>query len=145
MTIRDETAAGCIVIREIHGKPEVLLIYSLDFPDPTLPKGRIEDGETLTECAIREVKEETGYDVEIVDDSSVVSRKILNSYLPIIRKSIHWFLGKAVSGSPDSRLEKNIISRVEWSSLADALNRIRRRDEKDALAEWMRKLSLRKE
>ena len=133
-------AAGCVVIRDGCGEPEVLLIYTLKYPDPTMPKGRIENGESLTECAIREVKEETGYNVEIVHDSFVVSKRILDSYPPIIHKTTHWFLAKAVSGSPETRSEKALISRVEWTSLSDALDRILRTGEKEALTEWMRKL-----
>lgn len=33
-----------------------------------LPKGRLEEGETLKECAVREIMEETGYLVELRED-----------------------------------------------------------------------------
>ncbi len=48
-------AAGGIVVNE---KKEILFIYRLEKWD--LPKGKLEKGEKLEECAIREVEEETG-------------------------------------------------------------------------------------
>lgn len=48
-------AAGGIVQ---NTKKEILFIYRLGKWD--LPKGKLEDGEKLEECAVREVEEETG-------------------------------------------------------------------------------------
>jgi 8-oxo-dGTP pyrophosphatase MutT (NUDIX family) len=48
-------AGGGIVVNEQN---EVLLIYRRGKWD--LPKGKLDDGETIEECALREVKEETG-------------------------------------------------------------------------------------
>jgi 8-oxo-dGTP pyrophosphatase MutT (NUDIX family)/phosphohistidine phosphatase SixA len=42
------------------GELELLLIRSARWGDWTWPKGKIEPGETLPECAVREVREETG-------------------------------------------------------------------------------------
>lgn len=51
-------AGGGYVIR--HGKkgPEVLMIHRKGVWD--LPKGKLDDGETIEECALREVREEVG-------------------------------------------------------------------------------------
>lgn len=49
------TAAGGIVINNNH---ELLMIYRRGFWD--LPKGKLDEGETIEECALREVQEETG-------------------------------------------------------------------------------------
>jgi len=44
----------------------VLLCHRCDYDLWNLPGGTLEAGEAPWECAIREVKEETGFDVEIV-------------------------------------------------------------------------------
>lgn len=44
----------------------ILLQHRADFDTWGLPGGSIESGETLTESVVREVKEETGLDVEVV-------------------------------------------------------------------------------
>ncbi|MFZ2126417.1 MAG: NUDIX domain-containing protein [Candidatus Microsaccharimonas sp.] len=56
-------SAGGIVIRDGN----VLLIYSTSRNSYAFPKGTIDEGETKDITAIREVKEETGYNVEILD------------------------------------------------------------------------------
>lgn len=56
--------AGGLIIREINGAKEVLLISS-DSVSWSFPKGHLEEGESLRECALRECKEETGFDLRI--------------------------------------------------------------------------------
>lgn len=47
-----------------HGK-ELAVIHRARYGDWTLPKGKIEPGESREEAALREVKEETGCEVTI--------------------------------------------------------------------------------
>jgi 8-oxo-dGTP diphosphatase len=55
-------AAGGVVWRPIgRGELEVLLIHRPHRNDWSLPKGKIDPGETAIECALREVHEETGF------------------------------------------------------------------------------------
>jgi 8-oxo-dGTP pyrophosphatase MutT (NUDIX family) len=56
-------SAGGVVIKD----NEVLLIYSALKNTYAFPKGTIDQGETKDVTAVREVKEETGYSVEILD------------------------------------------------------------------------------
>ena len=51
-------AAGGYVVRAGKKKPEVLLIYRRGKWD--LPKGKLEKGESIETCALREVQEEVG-------------------------------------------------------------------------------------
>ena len=51
-------AAGGLVLRAASGTPEVLCIYRNGVWD--LPKGKLDEGEGLRTCALREVSEETG-------------------------------------------------------------------------------------
>jgi 8-oxo-dGTP diphosphatase len=57
-------AAGGVVVRD----GSVLLVHRPQYDDWTLPKGKLEDGESWEQGALREVEEETGIACEIGEE-----------------------------------------------------------------------------
>lgn len=55
--------AAAAIVTDNHGR--VLLQRRTDSGNWSLPGGAMDIGETLQQCAVREVKEETGLDIEI--------------------------------------------------------------------------------
>jgi 8-oxo-dGTP diphosphatase len=53
-------AAGGVVVRGGDGEVELVVVHRPNRSDWTLPKGKLEPGETELECALREVEEESG-------------------------------------------------------------------------------------
>ena len=54
-------AAGGVVCRSTRsGETEIAVIHRPQYDDWTLPKGKIEPDESPEDCALREVREETG-------------------------------------------------------------------------------------
>jgi len=53
-------AAGAVCWRLIDGRMHVLLIHRTVHGDITIPKGKVDPGETLPVTAVREIEEETG-------------------------------------------------------------------------------------
>ncbi len=51
----------------LNSNRELLMLHRKDNKKWTMPGGTMEFGESLTDCALREVKEESGLDVEIKD------------------------------------------------------------------------------
>lgn len=58
-------AAGGVVWRLIEGKLHILVIHRTAYADVTLPKGKVDPGESLAETAAREILEETGIRVAL--------------------------------------------------------------------------------
>ena len=70
-------AGGGLVFNE---SDELLMIYRRGKWD--LPKGKLDDGETINDCALREVKEETGLaDVEILEAVGITYHDYFDKYL----------------------------------------------------------------
>lgn len=60
------TSCGAVTWRLVDGKVEVLLIKQFAHKDRWgIPKGHVNEGESIEECAVREVKEETGVDIQL--------------------------------------------------------------------------------
>lgn len=59
-------AAGGLIVRTVGGLLEVAVVHRPGREDWSYPKGKVERNETLTECALREVVEETGLHCRIV-------------------------------------------------------------------------------
>lgn len=58
-------AAGGVLWRLVDGKLHILVIHRTAYVDVTLPKGKVDPGETLAETAVREIYEETGFAVSL--------------------------------------------------------------------------------
>lgn len=66
-------AAGGILLRDSLGGVEVMIVFRARHQDWTLPKGKLKDGESFQEAALREVEEETGCRCGLDDYLGMVS------------------------------------------------------------------------
>lgn len=104
-----------------NSKGELLVIDRLDHFD--IPKGHVEKGETLEQCAIREVEEETGIrNISIVRELGI-SRHIFqySKDEELILKLTHWYEMKSeFSGKFIAQKEEGIVQ-VFWLGKLDVL------------------------
>ena len=86
---------------------KILLTQRDDFETWVLPSGRVEEGESLAQAAVREAKEETGIDVELTRLVGVYSRTgtMYPGYTAL-------FAARPVGGAP--RLQSGETIAVEW-------------------------------
>lgn len=91
----EATSCGGVVI--FRGKILVLYKnYKNRYEGWVLPKGTVEAGETFLQTALREVKEETGVDANIVEYIGS-SQYTFNTQSDMVEKDVHWYLMMADS------------------------------------------------
>lgn len=106
-------AGGGLVLND---EGALLMIFRRGHWD--LPKGKLDEGETIEECAVREVKEETGLrDIERGELIGVTQHEYFDPWLKqdVIKES-HWYAMRA-PGLQDLRAqEEEDITDIKWVS-----------------------------
>jgi 8-oxo-dGTP pyrophosphatase MutT (NUDIX family) len=113
-------SAGGIVLRHgEHGREVVLGRRRRDRDGVTwsLPKGTPDGDETPQETALREVHEETGLQVRILDEVGDIHYRFVREGRRI-DKTVRYFLMQAVGG--DLALHDHEFEEVRWVELAEA-------------------------
>ncbi len=121
-----EPEAGSVTTKLEKGELKFLIVNRIKWNDYALPKGHVEERETLEKASVRETLEETGYPVKIVDFVDSFEYKVKEekwgeeSY--IIRRVYH-FLGEVVgekieAENPDEKEGETVAS---WLSYEEAL------------------------
>lgn len=128
MTTVDETSAGGLVVD--GDRRQAVLIGRLDRHGKllwSLPKGHIEDGETIEQTAVREVKEETGISARVLISLGTIDYWFVAERRRV-HKTVHHFLLEAVGGElSDEDVE---VTEVAWVPIADLETRLAYTDER---------------
>jgi len=115
-------AAGAVCWRDGRNGVEVLLISRSRHDDVSLPKGKLDSGETAPEAAVREIHEETGFRVSLGLPLGYTEYS-----LPSGRDKIVYYWAAEVSREQlqKGRFRPNDeVDRVEWVSIAKARKRL---------------------
>ena len=114
-------AAGGLVLNEAN---ELLLIFRRGFWD--LPKGKLDPNESIAECAVREVTEETGVtNIHLGNLITITSHEYYDTYLKAdVKKETHWFQMR-VDGQPNLIPQTTEdITAIEWTKKQDLAKRL---------------------
>jgi len=95
---RAEVSAGGIVYRKGDEGVEIVLVRRHAENLVALPKGKLDPGESLQEAAVREVREETGLEVEVVTELSSVQYWFTDREGERVDKVVHFFLMEVTGG-----------------------------------------------
>jgi 8-oxo-dGTP pyrophosphatase MutT (NUDIX family) len=112
-----EISAGGVVFRQ-QGKGTELLLIEDRYMRVSLPKGKQEEGETIEQTALREVKEETGIEGRIVQSLDVIYYHYYHPRLGPVDKEVYYFLVEAVFGELKPQIEE--INKVQWMKPCEA-------------------------
>jgi 8-oxo-dGTP diphosphatase len=118
-------AAGGIVLRQ--AKPPQIAVVRLRKGEWVLPKGKLDDGETPRDAAMREVWEETGHDVSVHEFLGTLAYDLGG------RSKIVHYWRMETQGRPTRELTAD-VREVDWLPLDVAVERLSREHERAFLA-----------
>jgi 8-oxo-dGTP pyrophosphatase MutT (NUDIX family) len=120
--VQREFSAGGVLVRTIRGRPMLAAIRPRGKDRVwALPKGRIDDGESAAETAVREVREETGVEGRVLEKLGDV-RYVYTWEGERIFKVVSFFLLRAGRGrigaiEEEMRIE---VTEARWLPLEEA-------------------------
>jgi 8-oxo-dGTP diphosphatase len=112
-------AAGGIVWRQSRRRREIALVHRPKFDDWTLPKGKLDPGERWQDAAVREVEEETGFEVQLVGFAGGYT--YLSGRAPKV--VLYWHM----EVDPDARFapeDMGEVDALEWLTVRKARRRL---------------------
>jgi 8-oxo-dGTP diphosphatase len=137
-----EFSAGGLVVRKMRGRPYLATVLVKDGSVHALPKGNIEQGEKGAETAVREVREETGLEAELIEKLGDVKYWYVRKWSDGERvfKVVSFFLLRYRGGSLRD-YQRSEVDGAEWIPLADAPEVLAYTGERDMAKLALSKLS----
>lgn len=110
-------AAGAVLWRtDDNGNAQVAVIHRPRYDDWSLAKGKVDPDESLTACCVREIAEETGYQVRLGALLGSVNYPVQN------RTKVVFYWNAEVTGG---KFQKNDeVNKLRWLSVDDAHDKL---------------------
>ena len=115
-----ERSCGAVVYSVMKKEVRFLIIKNNRSLHWGFPKGHVEFGETDKETAIREVREETGIDIEIIKGFSCTSEYKIHGH---IEKTVVMFLG--VTDNTRTVIQQEEIEDYNWLTFQNAMDMLK--------------------
>jgi 8-oxo-dGTP diphosphatase len=108
-------AAGGLVERDGRHGPEVLVVHRPRYDDWSLPKGKLDPGETFEDAALREIEEETGLVCHLHEELEPVHYETHGS-----PKLVRYWRMTVEAGDVDEREPDDEVDELRWVTAAAA-------------------------
>ena len=112
------------------GSLEVALVHRSRYDDWTLPKGKLRSGETRQAAAIREVREETGFEARILGFAGVVA------YETSAGPKVVYFWNMTPADRGGGNLDESEVTAVRWLHPRQAQKKLTYPLEQAILSAW---------
>ncbi|NIH84935.1 NUDIX hydrolase [Amycolatopsis granulosa] len=121
-------AAGAVLWRRGPHGAEVAVAHRPRYDDWSLPKGKLDEGETVPAAAVREIAEETGFRAKLGRHLMTVRYSVESG-----PKSVDYFSAAVVSGVFEPNEE---VDELRWLAPADAAALLSYDSDRSVLAEF---------
>jgi 8-oxo-dGTP pyrophosphatase MutT (NUDIX family) len=132
------SAGGVAYRRRPQAATEVALIAVGEKMRWQLPKGTIEPGEAIEAAALREVREETGLQTEIVAPLEVIEYWYVGDsrgHRVRFHKKVHFYLMKYLAG--DVTDHDHEVREARWLPIDEAIERLAFKNERNVMVRAM--------
>jgi 8-oxo-dGTP diphosphatase len=119
-------AAGAVVTRRGTKGTEYLLVHRGYREDWTFPKGKVDPGEHVLTAAVREVREETGFAIQLGVPLPTQTYKVEGKL-----KDSHYWFGNLLAGEFVANDE---VDEIAWLTFEQATKRLTYEHDQDVLA-----------
>src|SRR5437016_6321510 len=120
-------AAGGIISRETPNGHEVMVVHRKRYEDWTFPKGKWEQGESFTQTAIREVREETGCEVCLGELLGAIGYEVKEAPKVVL----YWRMSLVKQGEVK---DKGEVAEAIWLHVPEAMRKLNYELEKNLLS-----------
>lgn len=103
-------AAGALCWREGSQGLELLIIHRPKYDDWSWPKGKLDDGESIPETAVREVREEVGLKITLGVPLTTTSYRVSSGL-----KNVYYWASE-IPQSKKPQVDDKEVDRLEWVS-----------------------------
>jgi 8-oxo-dGTP pyrophosphatase MutT (NUDIX family) len=140
--IEEPVSAGGVVYRKVDGEIETVLCGRDNPVRWSLAKGTPDPGETKEQTALREVREETGLEVEIEEPIQSIDYWFADRESDVrYHKTVHFYLMNTVGG--DTNQHDPEFDVVQWFPCDEALQTLAYANEADVLRKALELISQR--
>jgi 8-oxo-dGTP diphosphatase len=108
-------AAGGVVLRGPGDARDVCVVHRPNYDDWTLPKGKLDEGESFEDAALREVWEETGLRCTLVAELPSTRYRDQKDRPKVVR---YWVM--EIDGDPSDFEPNDEVDELRWLPLAEA-------------------------